>query len=207
MAITFCYGQNENEQLISELEETEKGVPQTKKGNILLGGSSNLNFTSLKSKVKMDSDSRDLDTTTNIEFSPLVGFFVADDFALGFGLPITYSSEKDDDDDKFTISSFTFAPFVRKYFGTNNVKPYLQGQVGFGRVKSKYESSSYENSDSLNLFLYGIDGGIGIFVNEKVSFDLALGYAYSSSKPKDSESRSKFITSGIGIALGIVFVL
>lgn len=139
---------------------------QTKKGNILIGENSNLNHSSLNSKI----GSRAIDTKTSIEFSPKIGLFISSNSALGFELPFSYLSEKSKiDDDKFTSSYISFAPFIRRYFGTSNIKPYLERQVGFGRIKNEYRSSSFydgslfTNESSANLFLYEIEGGLVFF--------------------------------------------
>lgn len=200
-----------NAQTEKENVEVEKENLQIKKGSFLLGGSSNLSFTSIKSKVKTDSDSRDVNKTTNINFSPKIGYFVTDNLAFGLELPIAFFLQKSDgSDEKYTSSSFAFSPFVRKYFGSSNIKPYLDGQIGFGTVESEFtppslfgDSSSIESSR--DIFLYEIEGGIGIFFNEKISLDLALGYAYSSTEIDDDDI--KRIVNGFGFGVGIIIIL
>lgn len=201
-----------NAQTEKENIKAEKENPKIKKGAILLGGSSSLDFTSLKFKLKTDTDSRDINKTTNIDFSPKIGFFVANNLAFGLELPIEYSSEKSEsNDEKHTSSSFAFAPFVRKYFGGSNIKPYLEGQIGFGFVESEFTiptlfvGSAFTGESSGNLFLYEIEGGIGIFFNEKVSLDLALGYAHSSIEFDDDDTKT--IVNGFGFGVGIIIIL
>lgn len=179
---------------------------QTEQGSILLGGESKLSFTSLNSKWKTDYDEGDNGKTFNLEFSPQIGFFVIDGLALGAEIPIAYSSEKDEDDDKSITTSLALSPFLRYYFGTSNVKPYLHGEIGFGNLKLNYNYSSYETS--YRMFLYEIGGGLGIFLNEKVSLDIGLGYASTSIKPKENVYYDyKIISSGFGLGIGIVVIL
>jgi len=182
---------------------------QTEQGNVLLGGETKLAFTFLNSKWKTDDDSGDDGKTTNLEFSPQIGFFVVDGLALGVEIPIMYSSEKDEDDDKFSSTSLAFAPFLRYYIGTSNVKPYLHGEVGFGNLKVKYDPATGSSDDaSAGMFLYEIGGGLGIFLNDKVSLDIGIGYASVSIKPKeDNDVNYRSISSGFGLGIGLVVVL
>jgi hypothetical protein len=182
---------------------------QTEKGNVMLGGETKLTFTSLNSKWKTDDDNGDDGKMTNLEFSPQIGFFVADGLALGVDIPIMYSSEKNEDDDKFISTSLAFAPFIRYYFGTSNIKPYIHGEAGIGNMKMKYVPASGSSDDaSAGVFLYELGGGLGIFLNDKVSLDIGVGYASLSLKPKeDNDVNYKSISSGLGLGIGIVVVL
>lgn len=182
---------------------------QTEQGKVLLGGETKLSFTSLNSKWKTDDNDGDIGKTTNLEFSPQIGFFVADGLALGVVIPIMYSSEKEEDDDKYSSTSLAFAPFLRYYFGTSNIKPYLHGEAGIGNITMKYEPSFGSSDDrSSGMFLYEIGGGLGIFLNDKVSLDIGVGYASVSIKRKEDNPRNyKSITSGFGLGIGIVVVL
>lgn len=168
-----------------------------------------MNFTSLNSKWETDDNSGEAGKTTDLEFSPQFGFFVADGLALGVELPIKYSSEKDEYDDKYISTTMAFAPFIKYYFGTSNIKPYLLGEVGFGNLKMKYDPATGSSDDfSAGMFLYEIGGGLGIFLNEKVSLDIGLGYTSASIKPKENNDINyKSISSGFGLGIGIVVIL
>lgn len=180
---------------------------QTEKGNFLLGGESKLDLTFLNTKYKSDDVSENGPKTTNLEFSPMGGFFVADGFAVGLEIPISYTMEKDEE--KTSTTSIAFAPFVRYYFGSSHIKPYLHGAVGLGSLKAKLDpGSSASREISYGMFLYQIGGGLGIFLNEKVSLDVGLAYASVSLKPKENNNTNyRSISSGIGIGIGIVVVL
>ncbi|MDD4374679.1 MAG: outer membrane beta-barrel protein [Bacteroidales bacterium] len=182
---------------------------QTEKGNFLVGGESKLNLTFLNSKLKDDDGSENGPKTTNLEFSPMVGFFVADGFAVGLEVPISYTSEKDVDDDNMKTTSMAFAPFVRYYFGSSNIKPYLHGTAGLGNLKMKFDPASGSSEETLyGMFIYQIGGGLGIFLNEKVTLDVGLAYASVSLKPKENNNTNfRGISGGIGIGIGIVVVL
>ena len=100
-----------------------------------------------------------------------------------------------------------FAPFLRCYIGSSNIKPYLHGEVGLGTEKSKTPGVSNEFSTSADIFLYELGGGIGIFLNEKVSLDIGLAYASVSFKRRLNNLNFKDIANGFGLGIGFVIVL
>lgn len=183
---------------------------QTEQGNVLLGGESYLSFAYSNEKWKSDDGDGDHGKTTNLDLSPLIGFFVADGLALGVQLPIMYSLQKDNDGDKYSSTSLAFAPFLRYYFGTSNIKPFVHGKAGIGITKTKYEPVIIGSSQeaSYNKFLYEIGGGLAIFLNEKVSLDIGIGYSSRSNKAKkDNDNNYRTIFSALGLVVGIEVVL
>ncbi len=182
---------------------------QTNQGNILIGGESNLNFSSFNSKWKSDDGNGKFGKTTSFDFSPRVGFFIIDNLAIGAKLPISFQSEKDDNNDKFSSTSLAIAPFVKYYFGAKNIKPYLNGSFGFGTISMKDEPESGPSDNySSGLFLYEFGGGLGIFFNDKVSLDISLGYTSKTYKDKeDNINNFRTIYSGIGLGIGFSICL
>jgi hypothetical protein len=67
-------------------------------------------------KYKSDADGYeefDPDKMTNINLLPKVGYLVVDDLALGLGLNVALSIEKDgDDNDKYLQTLLSVEPFV-----------------------------------------------------------------------------------------------
>lgn len=193
---------------------------QTEKGKILIGGETKLNFTSLNSIWKSDDGNGKEGNILNFDFSPQFGLFVKDNFALGVQLPLTYSFEKKENVHKYSSTSVALAPFIRYYFGKNNIKPYLHGGVGLGYQKYKYGNYGlYPDSEpdpgfnpildlNYGMFLYELGGGISIFINEKTSIDVGLGYSSISSKSlEDNDNNYRIITRGIGLGLGFSVIL
>jgi outer membrane protein len=183
---------------------------QTEKGNILIGGETKLNFSSSNPKFESDDSNADLGRTTTLDFSPQIGFFVIDGLALGMELPIMYSLDKSESEDKYTSTSIAFTPFIRYYFGKGKLKPYLHGDVGFGNLKMKYEEKllATTSESTASLFLYEMGGGLAVFLNDKVSLDIGIAYASQSLTPKeDNDNNFKSITSGFEAGIGIVFML
>jgi hypothetical protein len=189
---------------------TVQTYSQTEKGKILVGGKTNLNLTSINSKL--GADKSDGGSTTSIQFSPELGIFVFKGFALGLTSQIGFTTEKGSGS-KYNTTSLVFAPFIKNYFGTNHIKPYLQGAIGLGNSKRKnhYQISPteyHESTSSTNIFLYEVDGGIGMFFNDRLSLDIQLGYTHTSSKPKASHNNAnRVISSGIGFGAGFTIIL
>ncbi len=192
-----------------------KTYAQTEKGKILLGGQSSLEFTSFSSKWETDSGSGDNGKTRALDITPQVGYFIANNFAVGLEMPYNYSKEIDGDD-SYTTSSFTVVPFVRYYFGKSNLKPYLHGGIGpgWGKTEIDYNSISdpnfvFDPNFSTHLLAYELGGGIAIFLNDLVSLEFGLGYASASVKwfDKNDKMNRKNTANGIGASIGIVVSL
>ena len=69
---------------------------QTEKGNVLIGGATKLDFSSINSLWKTDDNGGEAGKTTSFELSPQIGVFLNEGLVLGVELPISYSSEKDE---------------------------------------------------------------------------------------------------------------
>ena len=190
------------------------GFSQTEKGNFIIGGSSNFSFASEKNKFKADNfDGDDGDSTLNISFAPTVGYFATDNLAIGLQTVIGYS-EDNTEFGKIKTTSIAGAPFIRYYFSNSKIRPFLQGTVGIGSSKSKFDISNIfspvdpiiqdvSNERTSRIFTYGFDGGVAIFINPQISVDLGIGYVHSSSKAKENNTNnSRFISNIIGFNAG-----
>ena len=188
---------------------------QTQKGNWTFGGSAGFNFNSTNSKFKTDNFESDPDTNTQLSFLPSAGYFVIDNLAVGLQVQIAnFKSESTFDagggdtfESEFTTKSTSINPFVRYYFGSNSIRPYVQGQLGFGGSTLKSETSGSNDDESKNsLFLYGGFGGVAFFINEHVSIDVGINYTSTRLKDKDDprdDVRTVSNTFGFGAGFNI----
>lgn len=182
---------------------------QTEKGKILLGGGTKLSFSMVNNLTKTDNSSNENGKVSNFELSPQIGFFISDGLALGAELPANYNLVKYSGDNKITTSSIAIAPFLRYYLGSESIKPFLQGKVGFG-IMNQNSDLTFGLSDKLSasLFLYELKGGVGFFLNERVSLDLTIGYSSYSIKPRENNSSNeRQIQRGIGLGIGVAVFL
>jgi outer membrane protein len=187
--------------------QTDQETPMpTAKGNFLIGGSSSFNFSSSKPKTKSDSGgTRDTGVKeSSFSFTPSGGYFVVDNLAVGAG--ISFNSSKttlDDTDFESTSTSFVFSPFARYYFTEGNIKPFLQGTVGFGSANFKSDDGFGESESKFSVFDYGFDGGVAFFIGNRASIDVGVGYSSSSFKAKENNDNNvRSINSGIGFNAG-----
>lgn len=173
------------------------------KGNLIVGGGSSLTMSFMKAKIDFNGESQDAGKSLSMNFAPIVGYLFTNNLAAGIELPLSLESYTGEDDDKETITSIAIAPFVRYYFGTSNVKPFLHGGIGIGSVKSKSEGEGSVTATA-GLTVWQLGGGCAMFVNENISVDLGLSYG-SASKNLDEDSFDyKQISSGLGADIGFV---
>lgn len=178
---------------------------QTNKGTILIDAQSNLSLSFTTQKSEYNGLSSDADKSTNLILSPSMGYFIADNFVLGLSLPVRFYSSKEED---YTVSqtSFGFGPFARFYFGTSNIKPFLQANVGYVTNSYKIENSFDNENGSSNGILFGFGGGVAFFIKESIAINASISYTGASLKDGDN-SDYKSTTGEFGIGLGFALHL
>ena len=178
---------------------------QTEKGTLLIGGASDLNLVFQSLESRMDSDFDDL-TSTSVVLVPQIGYFIIDDLALGARFVLGYNSYEIDNGDKRRITSFSFSPFVRYFFGEKNIKPYVNGEIGVG-VRNQINDSQYFPDSSTDIFTYRLGGGLAIFLNDKVAFDIGAGYKYESNNQDSNNFESSMKIHQIDLEIGIIVLI
>ncbi len=142
--------------IISLSIATSLTFAQTAASNLLLGGSIAIN-----SSTDADGASSGL----NLNIAPKIGYFIANNFALG----AEASYVKQSNQDPYTL----FGPFVRYYICTlgPNTKLFSQGSAEFG-----------ENANlGLGYTTLGFDAGIAYFLNSNIAAEVALQYKNNTS--------------------------
>lgn len=167
----FVYKMNEiakmSKEKISESQSSRSNSDQdftspTAKGKIIMGGSSDISFSS----ISPDGG----DSQTEFKIRPTIGTFVFNNFAIGIML---------DYEDYENRSLFLLGPIIRYYFGTSNVKPYLQGEYMFGN--EKYDNGfvyeyGFDDEIKYDVNAFALGGGAAFFLNQHISIDLGLAY-------------------------------
>ena len=175
---------------------------QTEKGNFLLSGSGSLDFASISLKLENDNTSEDAGKISTVEFTPGVGYFIANNLAVGLEFALSSASQKEDGD-KYTETTTMLMPFARLYFGKNNVKPFVQAGIGPGWEKLGYSN----DKETENLTGYEFDGGLAIFIGQNISLDFILGYGRATANITDYRNVEwKSTSSGIGGSIGFSIV-
>ncbi len=152
-----------------------------------------------------DSNGNVIDETrsTTVAFSPRVAYFVIDNFAAGLEVNYVYLDiSPEGTDNSFNQTIFTAGPFVRYYFDIEKFKPFLELGATFGNIKSKSDFSFGNNeSNAAILDIFG-GGGLAVFLNEKVSLDVLIGYRRFSLDEDSDQSQSNQLRSTFGVKLG-----
>jgi hypothetical protein len=129
---------------------------QTDKGATIVGGSLSLQTTK---------------NNSNFSFNPNIGFFPANNFALGAGLNLNFSKQGE-----VKNNIVGFGPYARYYFGKTTTKPFFTVEGSY--LNSKYETSGGSKLSSSGFgFLVGL--GFAAFVNDVVAVEGLTGYNYS----------------------------
>jgi len=153
---------------------------QTSKGYYLIGGGAGFS----------SSKQGDADATTNISFSPNVGYFVKDNLAFGGRLGVNSAKTGD-----VSATNFSFAPFARYYFVSIGPKAKLMADASFG-----FGSTKITDLDAVSSTNWAIAAGPALFPNNHTALEFTL--SYGSLKVKDVDATNTF---GVNVGLQIHF--
>jgi outer membrane protein W len=162
---------------------------QTSSGSLLLGGSSNFNLSTEKSKTKIGSTSSETSKSFNLGLHPYIGYFVIDNLAAGISLSTSFSSSKETGGDgKLSTSFFTVGPFARYYFlDQGDLKPMAEIYFGVGSENSKSEGSGYSSKSKSGVTEFTLGVGASYFLTPHFALDALLSYGSSKYKTKESD--------------------
>lgn len=140
---------------------------QTQRGNTLFGAQlTNINLTFL-----------DGDTPFDLGISPKVGFFVADDVAIGAEVNLGLSTRQD-----FTDFTYRIGPFARYYFNNQDIDVTVsQRSLFFAEANAGFQGSNIKsNGISTNNNGLGLGAGVGLayFVSPTVGLETSLKYNF-----------------------------
>ncbi|MEP7163582.1 MAG: outer membrane beta-barrel protein [Ferruginibacter sp.] len=188
---------------------------QFSKGNMFVEGAlGNLSVSNNKAETERNGIRRDYTKSNgfSIGIMPRVGFFVADNLAVGTTLGINFYSNKykyldpltsfKDAESKSSSVILDFMPFARYYFGKSNSTRFY-GQIGGGISTDLSRKSEYKEFNSSGVvdytsktnypkkyFAFSGEALVGLnhFVSQNVAINAALGYRYNSSKETNSNT-------------------
>lgn len=164
---------------------------QTEKGKFMLGGQVTYQGHSIK----------DSDTKSN-EFSiiPNVGYFVADNIAVGTGIGYSWNERQNGPDTKNNYSSFVVAPFGRMY--SNNEGPVkFFGQLTVPMSWGTEKLNGDKTSTTAN---YGVElaPGVAYFPTSNLGIEFkvkGLFYNNGSSTDEATDVKSTVNTYGLNV--------
>lgn len=159
-----------------------KSEGQITKGNWLSGG--NVHFTSIKNEYSIGTGSK------QIGFSPVLGKFLFDKFAVGVK-PSLLHGVYEDDYTKVVVNVYRFGPFLRYYF-LSDEKPFnllLEGSYQY--AITKYSGFDFAQN------VFSLNGGPIIFLNNVVGLEFLFGYSHA--KTVGREIRREALEFSIGL--------
>lgn len=191
---------------------------QTDKGRFFMAGSYRLglNFGTEKQKSGSTVVTGTENSYFNFDYMNRLGYTVIDNLVTGLFINLNFYNNKYKDDSYFYKSTtFIIGPFVRYYLPmSGKLKPYAEGQVGFGldNSKNRYNTTDPWAKTNESVFTYRLGAGVTYFFNDFVGADLFLGYLHDSYKLKetsypDRSSDSKYIYNEFLMQIGIVVLL
>lgn len=146
-----------------------------------------------------------------------MGYFVADNFALGLALEYKSTITKQDleifdpiitggfttDYLKTTQSILSIVPNATYFFSKGKTRPYLGTGLGLASIKNKSNFTSddaFSNTESNNTgLIWTASGGLIFLITPTIGLDLGLGYANYTFKEKDLKTSSGAFGANAGI--------
>lgn len=187
---------------------------QAEKGSWVIGGSTTLGFSNAKTTLKYDGKSQDGPTVSTFAFTPSVGYFVANNLAIGLDLGFASITQKEEEGNwtgKTTASTVTALPTATYYFKSGSkILPYLGAGIGYGSTKTSYTETYNGNTDSedetYSGLAYKAKGGIVFLLNQTVGVDLGVSYT-GMNGTLDSDNKIKSTTNTLGANIGFSIFL
>jgi len=166
------------------------------KGDIFISGSFGLNSQST-GDIKNSS----------FQFTPRVGFFVADNIAVGARLGFTSGKQEVPFTEELKTSAINAGAFGRYYF-TPSSKFSIFGEFGLEYASSKQEQGNTELK--INGFGVNVGPGVSYFLSDHFALEAFWGaIAYATAKPDvDGAESTDAISFGVNlddINLGLVY--
>jgi outer membrane protein len=178
--------------------------PALQKGSVLIGGSMAINLGNAKYEYSSQTSKSKLNS---FQFTPEVGFFAGNGFALGLSLDFKTESQKSDQDNssfKMTSTDYLAGPFIRLY---TKGGLFFMGNYSFGKSITKYTYSGDSESDENNVSKWKLGIGYATFLNDHVALEPSLSYQGYSFKEEENDSDFTYRTGQVVIGLGLSIYL
>lgn len=162
---------------------------QTEKGKIVLGGQVGFAGTSIK-----DTDVK----TTGFNIIPQVGYFVADNIAIGTGVGYSWNKQETDKDNDATNAAFVVSPYGRMYSKNDGPVKFF-GQVS---VPMSWGTNKVNGDKVGTTANYGVElaPGIAYFPTSNIGIELKVrGLYYNNGTAKNEITDNKVTTNSYGL--------
>jgi outer membrane protein len=126
---------------------------------------------------------------TVLDISPMVGYFVAKNFAIGTRIAFNLTS----DDGNKSVTEVAM-PFVRYYFLS-----LAEDKIKFFGNANAFYGIEDEGLGNALLTGYGANVGANFFINKKIAFETSVGY--SSTKNKNETVKDNTLGFNVGLQM------
>jgi hypothetical protein len=169
--------------------------------------SGSIGMSSSGGSVTNGNTTRDKNTNNSFNFSPSVGTFLLEEWAIGLGLLIGSSKTYNPNNDVTTTSSsFGISPFARYYFfNVNRFSAFGQGTLGISSGSSKWKSNNVTvDGPKTSTFSINVAPGIAYNLSERFALETSINlfsFGFSHQTEKDGDRRDK--TSNFHLGAGL----
>lgn len=167
-----------------------------------------IGFISAKEKSDADGfDEGDPSKSTSFNFIPRIGYFEADNFAVGLDVSYAFSKTKEEGYES-KQNLWSVGPFIRYYIPAGKVMPFIEAAGALGGLKLETSSSWGSGESKLGIFSIGGGAGIAVLLGERATFDVMAGYNSFTLKEKENNDDNERTVYGIlGIKFGFSILL
>lgn len=205
------------------LAATVTGIAQpTYRGNFLLG--TRVGFSAATSTLNVTSTDFNYSGrgsyNSQWSVSPIMGYFLANNFAFGIGMEyITSHSWRPEDSanpggalDENYDSDLLFGPIARVYFPTSEDNAlFLSASYGFGNTIDQIEIGGNSQNLRTQLSSLGIGAGFTIFNSRGLSLEALVKYNYARSRNtfdiQDVQRTTISQTNAVDLSVGLHFYI
>ena len=179
--------------LVTALTMAQTTLQPTKRGNFVIG--TRIGFSAAKSSVEVQSSTGSIKgdggTSMQLNLSPGIGYFFANNFVIGVGMDLFSLSSSsgidvtgnDSPPQDSRNNNVLFGPFVRYFFPVSDDQAFFIGStLGFGSSKNRYTADNETQTINNTLLSVGVGPGFTIYSNKELALETLVKYNFAKSK-------------------------
>ncbi len=179
--------------LVTALTMAQTTLQPTKRGNLVIG--TRMGFSAAKASVDVQSSTGSIKgdggTSVQLNLSPAIGYFFANNFVIGVGMDLFSLSSSsgidvtgnDSPPQDSRNNNVLFGPFVRYFFPVSDDQAFFIGStLGFGSSKNRYTADNETQTINNTLLSVGVGPGFTIYSNKGLALETLVKYNFAKSK-------------------------
>lgn len=190
----------------------------TASGNFIIG--STIGFSTAQSNFEIDNNNQQIEgrgiRSSQFNIAPAIGYFLADNFAMGIGLGYTSSITREPESildpnseiDRQEDSDLLFGPFARYYLSLGDDKAFfLEANFGVGSSSNTIRIDGVNQNNSTDILALGIGPGFTIFSSDGIGIEALVKYNWARSNTETDFGQvltiSRSYTNAIDLSVGM----